>query len=74
MTDLQNVDLYLIDESSSHTQSSYHVNISWTFDKDIREQLKVIQCIANFQCRTRPFNTSVISINFLDYEVQQGML
>ena len=71
VTNLQNVDLYLIDESSSHTQSSYHVNISWTLDKDTREQLKVIQCVANFECRTRPFKTSVISINFIDYE--QGM-
>ena len=72
VTDLRNVDLYLIDSSSSDTETSYHVNISWTFDKDIREQLKAIQCISNFQGRSRPYKTSIVSINFID--IEQGML
>lgn len=72
VTDLGNVNFYLIDSSSSVTETSYHVNISWTFNKDIREQLKVIQCVANFQCRTQSCKTSIVSINFTD--IEQGML
>ena len=72
VTDLPNVDLYRIDSSSSGAEKTFHVNISWTLDKDIREQLKVIQCKANFQCRSRPYNSSVVSINFVD--IEQGML
>ena len=68
VANLPNVDLYppVIDDSRSPTVSNYHIRIRWTSDKDIREQLKVIQCVANFECSSRPFKTSVISLNFLD--------
>ena len=72
VTDLRNVNLYRIDSSSSDTETTYHVNISWIFDKDIREKLKVIQCKANFHCRSQPYNSSIVSINFVDTE--RGML
>jgi hypothetical protein len=61
----------VIDDSSSPALSIYHISISWTSDKGIREKLKVVQCVANFAGRSRPFKTSVVSINFLDNE--QGM-
>ena len=72
VTDLPNVNLYPSVTVDSVTQRRYRINISWTFDKDIRQQLKVIQCIANFECQSRPFKTAINSINFLDNE--QGML
>ena len=72
MTDLPNVNLYPSVTVDSVTQRRYRINISWTFDKDIRQQLKVIQCIANFECQSRPYKTAVNGINFLDNE--QGML
>ena len=70
VTHLTNVDSYptVIDDSRSPAVLNYRVRIRWTSDKDIREQLKIIQCVANFdhECSSRPFKTSVISINFLD--------
>jgi hypothetical protein len=73
VTGLLNVNSYppVIDDSSSPALSIYRYNISWTSDKDVREKLKVVQCVANFEGRSRPFKTSVVSINFLDNE--QGM-
>ena len=75
MTGLPNVNLYYpaVGESNSRTQASYRVNISWTVDKHIREQLKVVQCVATFEGRTHPFRTSVLGVNFLDSEQEQGM-
>ena len=73
VTDLPNVNLYPSVTVDSATQVRYdRVNISWTFDKDIRQKLKVIQCIVNFQCQSHPCKTAINSINFLDNE--QGML
>lgn len=68
VTDLPNVVLYhpMIDDSRSPAVSNHRIGINWTSDKGIREQLKVIQCVAIFECNSRPFKTSVISINFLD--------
>ena len=70
VTSLPNVDLYppVIDDSDSCAQMSYRVNISWTVDKHIREQLKIVQCAASFEGISRPSWTSVVSINFLDSE------
>ena len=71
MTSLSNVDLYppvIVDSGSPATQLSYRVNISWTSNMDIRQQLKAIQCVANFECRVRPFKTAIVNINFLDNE------
>ena len=42
----------------------YQLNITWTQDEIVREQLKVLQCVANFQGRTNPCRTSIVMIDF----------
>ena len=44
--------------------SYYHLNFTWTRDSYVREQLKIIQCIANFQGSTHPCKTSVVNVMF----------
>ena len=42
----------------------YQLNITWTRDQSVHEQLRVIQCVANFQGRTNPCRTSMVTIDF----------
>lgn len=42
----------------------YQLNVNWTGDRYIQEQLKVVQCIANFQGSTHPCKTSVVLVEF----------
>ena len=45
----------------------YQLNITWTEDQIVHEQLKVLQCVANFQGRTNPCRTSIVIIDFEEF-------
>ena len=51
----------------------YQLNITWTDDVLVREQLKLLQCIANFQGRTNPCRTSVVFVDFEEDASKPGM-
>jgi hypothetical protein len=49
---------------SMNNITRYQLNITWTQDQTVQEQLRVIQCVANFQGRTNPCRTSMVTIDF----------
>lgn len=58
---------------SASDEIQYQLSIKWTGDQYIQEQLKVLQCIANFQGSTHPCKTSVVLVNF-EVSSNPGML
>lgn len=57
---------------SMNNITRYQLNITWTQDQIVREQLRVIQCVANFQGRTNPCRTSIVMIDF-EEGIKPGM-
>ena len=76
-------DLHNYANVTAYTDSSaeyftYHLTISWTDDSKVREQLSVIQCVANFQCpqiltSSPPCFTPSVTVNFVEREPEEGM-
>lgn len=70
--DHQNLSNYLeFHNERTDTNISYHLNITWTQDRRIQEELKVIQCIASFpHCSNDPCRTSIVNISFVEKQLE----
>lgn len=57
-----------------NNSKSYRFDITWTEDRNIQEQLRVIQCRANFQKSVYTRSTPMVSINFATGEQGASLL
>ena len=57
----------------SKKEVQYRLEINWTDDRQVQEQLKLLQCVANFEGSTHPCRTPVVIVDFVEVS-NPGML
>ena len=57
----------------ANNEIQYHLNVSWTGDRQVQEKLKVLQCVANFESSAHPCRTPVVLVDFVEVS-NPGML